>query len=110
MLNSNKIELMQEVIRAIALEYDWPDVFPKEKTIITLSRTDRYSGLCLTKYRLQFKVMIRDGNVFLQCGKQPPLQFFHTSELAFFTKALNTSISFEKDDAGNIVAILELNP
>jgi CubicO group peptidase (beta-lactamase class C family) len=105
MLNSEEIELMQEVMRSLALEYDWPDVFPKEKPIITLSQADLYSGLYLTKSGLQFKVISRDGNLFLQCGQQPPLQFFPTSELDFFAKAVNTSISFEKDDTGNIVAM-----
>lgn len=106
MLNSNEIELMQEVMRAIALGYDCPDVFPKEKTIITLSQADRYSGLYLTKSGLQFKVISWGGNVFLQSGQQPPLQFFPTSELEFFTKVLNTSISFEKDDTSSIVAVI----
>jgi hypothetical protein len=49
MLNSEEIELMQEVMCSLALEYDWPDVFPKEKPIITLSQADLYSGLYLTK-------------------------------------------------------------
>ncbi len=105
MLNSEEIELMQEVMRSLALEYEWPDVFPKEKPIITLSQADLYSGLYLTKSGLRFKVISQDGNVFLQCGQQPPLQFFPTSELEFFAKAVNTSISFEKDDIGNIVAM-----
>jgi CubicO group peptidase (beta-lactamase class C family) len=106
MLNSNEIELMPEVMRAIALEYDWPDVFEKEKAIVTLPRADLYSGLYLTKSGLQFNVVSRDGNLFLQCGQQPPLQFFPTSELEFFAKLVNTSISFEKDDAGNITAMM----
>ncbi|WP_341530900.1 hypothetical protein WKK05_17470 [Nostoc sp. UHCC 0302] len=105
MLNSNEVELMPEVMRAIALEYDWPDVFAKEKTIITLPKVDNYSGLYLTKSGLQFKVMSEDGNLFLQCGQQPPLQFFRTSELEFFAKTVSTSIFFEKDDTGNIVAM-----
>ncbi|NMG19193.1 serine hydrolase domain-containing protein [Brasilonema bromeliae] len=105
MLNSNEIELMPEVMRSLALEYDWPDVFPQEKPIITLSQTDSYSGLYLTKSGLQFKVMSQDGSLFLQCEQQLPLQFFPTSELEFFAKAANTSISFEKDDTGNITAM-----
>ena len=105
MLNSNEIEPMQEVMRAIALEYDWPDVFPPEKTIITLSQAESYSGLYLTKSGLQFKVVSQDGNLFVECGQQPPLQFFPTSELEFFAKAVNTSISFEKDHTGNITAM-----
>jgi hypothetical protein len=105
MLNSEEIELMQEVMRSLALEYDWPDVFPKEKSIITLSQTDSYSGLYSTKSGLQFKVMSQDGNLFLQCGQQPPLQFFPISELEFIAKVVNTTISFEKDDAGKITAM-----
>jgi hypothetical protein len=105
MLNSHEIEPMQEVMRAIALEYDWPDVFPPEKQIVMLSPDNCYSGLYLTKSGLQFKVMSQHGNLFLQCGQQPPLQFFPTSESEFFAKAVNTSISFEKDDTGNITAM-----
>ncbi|MBD3886489.1 beta-lactamase family protein [Phormidium tenue FACHB-886] len=105
MLNSEEIELMQEIMRSIALEYDWPNVFPREKSIMTLSQTELYSGLYLTKSGLQFKVINQNGNVFLQCGQQLPLQFFPTSELEFFAKAVNTSIFFEKDNTGNIVAM-----
>lgn len=106
MLNSEAIELIQEVMRSLALEYDWPDVFTQEKSIITLSQSDLYSGLYLTKSGLQFKVISHDGNLFLQCGQQPPLQFFPISELEFFAKAVNTSISFEKDAVGNIAAMV----
>ncbi|MBW4686237.1 MAG: serine hydrolase [Komarekiella atlantica HA4396-MV6] len=105
MLNSHEIELMQEVMRSLALEYDWPDVFPPEKTVTTLPQADLYSGLYLTKSGLQFKVMNQHGSLFLQCGQQPPLQFFPTSESEFFAEAVNTSISFEKDDTGNITAM-----
>ncbi|MEH2144790.1 serine hydrolase domain-containing protein [Nostoc sp.] len=49
MLNSNEVELIQEVMRALTFEYDWPDVFEKEKPIITLSQAESYSGLYLTK-------------------------------------------------------------
>ena len=106
MLNSNEGEpLLEEVMRAIGQEYDWPDMFGKEKTIIALSPADSYSGLYLTKAGLQFKIVSQDGNLFLQCRQQPPLQFFPTSELEFFAKAANTSISFERDDTGNITAM-----
>ncbi|MEH1856739.1 MAG: serine hydrolase domain-containing protein [Nostoc sp.] len=105
MLNSNEVELIQEVMRSLTLEYDWPDVFEKEKPIITLSQAESYSGLYLTKSGLQFKVVSQDENLFIQCHQQPPLEFFPTSELEFFAKAVNTSISFEKDDTGNITAM-----
>lgn len=104
-LSSEEFDLIQEVMRSIALEYEWPDVFLQEKTIVTLSQIDIYSGLYLTKSGLQFKVISYDGNLFLQCGQQPSLQFFPTSELEFFTKAVNASICFEMDDTGSIVSM-----
>ncbi|MCC5667347.1 DUF3471 domain-containing protein [Nostoc sp. CHAB 5784] len=105
MLNSNEVELMQEVMRSLALEYNWLDVLEKEKPIITLAQAENYSGLYLTKSGLQFKVVSQDENLFIQSGQQPPLQFFPTSELEFFAKAVNTSICFERDDTGNITAM-----
>jgi CubicO group peptidase (beta-lactamase class C family) len=106
MLNSEAFALIGEVVRSLALEYDWLNVFPQEKPIITLSQTDLYSGSYLTKFGLQFKVTSHDGNLFVQCGQQLPLQFFPRSELEFIAKAVNTSICFEKDNLGNIVAII----
>lgn len=105
MLNSGEFDLIEEVMRSIALEYEWPDVFLPEKTIVTLSQIDLYSGLYLTESGLQFKIISRSGNLFLQCGQQPLLQFFPTSDLEFFAKAVNTSICFEKDDTDSIVSM-----
>jgi CubicO group peptidase (beta-lactamase class C family) len=105
MLNSEEFDLIREVMRAIALEYEWTDAFPQEKTIVTLSQIDLYSGVYLTKSGLQFKIISHDGNLLLQCGQQPSLQFFPTSELEFFAKAVNTSILFEKDDTDSIVSM-----
>ena len=105
MLNSNQFELVQEVMFALALEYNWPDVFPREKSIVNLPQIDCYSGLYSTADGLQFKVVSEDGNLFLQCGQQPPLQFFPTSELEFFAKKVNARIFFEKDDMGNITVM-----
>lgn len=107
MLNSNEGDpLREEVMRAIAQEYGWSDVLPPEKTVVTLSPLARYSGSYSTEAGLHFQVMIQDGSLFLQSGQQQPLQFFPTSELEFFAKAANTSIFFERDDLGNVTAMI----
>lgn len=105
MLNSDEIELIPEVMRSLALEYNWPDAFPPEKPIITLSAVDRYLGSYLTKSGLQFQVTSQDGNLYVQYGQQPPLQFSPTSELEFLAQAVNTNIIFEKDDTDKITAM-----
>ena len=105
MLNSEEFDLIQEVMRSIALEYEWSGVFPQERPIITLAQTDLYSGLYLTKSGLQFKIISYDENLLLQYGQQPSLQFFPTSELEFFAQVANASICFEKDDTGSVVSM-----
>lgn len=107
MLNSNEGEpLREEIMKAIALEYNYPDASPQERKTVTLSQLDSYSGVYLTKSGLQFKVINRDNNLFLECQQQPLLQLFPTSELEFFAKAVNANISFEKDNAGNITVMI----
>lgn len=106
MLNSNEGRpLIEEIVYSIGQAYDLPSVFPQERTIVSLSRADSYSGVYSTESGLQFNIIIQDENLLLQCGQQPPLQFFPTSELEFFAKAANTTISFERDDIGNINAM-----
>ncbi|MBD2533577.1 serine hydrolase [Nostoc flagelliforme FACHB-838] len=106
MVNSNRLELIPEVMRALALEYDWPDAFAKEKAILPLVQANRYCGLYSTKVGLQFQIITHDRNLFVQCQQQPPLQFFPTSELEFFAKAVNTNICFEQDETGNVTAMI----
>lgn len=106
MLNSNEGHfLREEVMRSVGQEYGWADVLPAEKTIMALSQIDRYSGTYSTEAGLTFKVTSWDGNLFVQCEQQSPVQIFPTSELEFFAKAVNTSVSFEKDDIGNITVM-----
>nr|WP_242055401.1 DUF3471 domain-containing protein [Nostoc flagelliforme] len=93
-------------MRALALEYDWPDAFAKEKAILPLVQANRYCGLYSTKVGLQFQIITHDRNLFVQCQQQPPLQFFPTSELEFFAKAVNTNICFEQDETGNVTAMI----
>ncbi|MBD2100173.1 serine hydrolase [Leptolyngbya sp. FACHB-261] len=103
MFNSNEGRpLIEEIMCSIGQAYDLPDALPQERKPIALLQTDNYSGVYATEAGLQLNVISQNGNLFLQSGQQPPLQFFPTSELEFFAKAANTNISFERDDAGNI--------
>lgn len=107
MLNSNEGQpLMDEIMRAIAKEYEWPDAWPKEKTVISLASIDDYTGLYSSKVGTQFRVSITGGNLMFQYGQQPPLAIFPSSEVEFFTKAVNANIHFEKDDKASVVSLI----
>lgn len=110
MLNSNEGEaLRDEVMRAIGQEYNWADIFPPDKTVITLSQTRRYLGWYATTSGLQFQITRRDGNLFLHCGQQPPIQLSPTSELEFFARAVNVDISFEENSTDSRITAMRLS-
>jgi CubicO group peptidase (beta-lactamase class C family) len=106
MINSNEgFPLLDEIMQALAQEYEWPDALPKEKTPISLANIQKYAGLYATKAGMQFRVIVLDGSLILQHGQQSPLPISPSSEVEFYTKALNTTIRFERDDKGDIVAL-----
>ncbi|MBR8839928.1 MAG: beta-lactamase family protein [Stigonema ocellatum SAG 48.90 = DSM 106950] len=107
MLNSNEGDpLLKEIMQAIALEYQWPEVLPKEKKIIELADTTAYTGMYITETGLQFDVTSNNGRITIQLAQQSPLSFFPLSELEFFAVAINTTVKFEKDATGNIQALI----
>jgi CubicO group peptidase (beta-lactamase class C family) len=106
MINSNEGHpLLDEIMRAIAEEYEWPDALPKEKTPVPVADIHQYVGLYTTKAGTQFRVRALEDGLMLQHGKQTPLPIFPSSEVEFFTKALNVNVGFERDDKGNIIAL-----
>jgi CubicO group peptidase (beta-lactamase class C family) len=106
MLNSNEgFPLLEEIMRAIAQEYDWPEVFPAEKVVVELPAADNYTGIYATEAGVEFNVINQNGAIALQLAQQPALPLLPTSELDFFTKALNTSVVFEKDTEGQVIAL-----
>ena len=106
MVNSNVgFELLFEMLRAIAREYEWPEFLPKPKTAVGLAAPGKYAGTYSTPEGITFAVVSQDGNVALHYGQQPPLPLLASSELKFFAQGLNTNVTFEKDDTGQVTAL-----
>ncbi|GAB4204073.1 MAG: hypothetical protein OHK0022_28890 [Roseiflexaceae bacterium] len=103
MLNSNEGHpLLEEIMRAIGLEYGWPEALPAERPVVALASTERYAGAYAAESGLVFQITSQDGKVALQLGQQPPLPLLPTTDQAFFSSALNTTVTFEQDSAGQI--------
>jgi CubicO group peptidase (beta-lactamase class C family) len=112
MINSNEGHwVIEEIMQAIATEYNWPNAIPEEKVIIDvadIADINAYVGLYTTKEGMPFDISVMDDNLMLQYGQQPPLPIFASSEVDFFAKAINTSIVFEKGETegkANIVSL-----
>ena len=106
MLNSNEgYPLLDEIMRSLGEAYEWPEALPKEKTVVRLANAHDYAGLYATKSGTQFRVSVKGDALTLQHGQQPPLPIFASSDVEFFTPALNVDLRFDKDDKASIVAL-----
>jgi CubicO group peptidase (beta-lactamase class C family) len=106
MINSNEGHpLLDELLRAIAKEYEWPDALPKEKVAISLANLHDYAGLYSFGAGTQFQISVMGDGLMLHYGQQPPLPIFPSAKNEFFTKVLNTDIRFERDDKAVVVSL-----
>jgi CubicO group peptidase (beta-lactamase class C family) len=106
MLNSNEgFPLLDEIMRALGEAYEWPEALSKEKTAVRLANLHDYAGLYATKAGTQFRVSVINDKLMFQHGQQSPLPIFASSEVEFFTPALNVELRFDKDDKKGIVAL-----
>lgn len=101
--------LAQEIIRAIAKEYDWPDPpSPREKTLAKVDQKlyEAYAGQYDADVRLT--VSVENGHLYVLAPPLGPerVELYPESETRFFMLADNISISFEKDEQVQVNKIL----
>jgi CubicO group peptidase (beta-lactamase class C family) len=104
MFNANEGHpMLNEIERAVARAYDWPDYFSKDKVAVELpaDSLDAYTGRFVTENEKHTFTVQRDGGrLFLTLPHQPPIELLPESETAFFMAATNAEITFTKDDSG----------
>jgi hypothetical protein len=95
------IWVAQELLGAIAEEYAWPGYAPAH----TPARVDpRITGSYAGAYELRPGVALtlaeRDGVLTLQLPGQEPIELRASSDTAFFSPAVNSTITFERSGDG----------
>ena len=102
MMNANEGHpMIDEIERAVARAYDWPDYVAKDKTAVELpaSSLDAYTGRFVTEDEKQtFTISQDNGRLCLTLPHQQPIELLPESETAFFMTATNAEITFTKDD------------
>jgi CubicO group peptidase (beta-lactamase class C family) len=99
MINSNEGgPITDEVIRAIAREYNWPGFFEDEHKKITLDPKALASliGEYAAKPDMKFTIKEDDKRLFLVLNGQAPIELVPTSDTKFYIESLNSEVSFEK--------------
>lgn len=109
MMNANRaLPLADELIRAVAKEYNWPEYLNPE---VVLAKVDpsiyaAYAGQYELGPHRTATIMVENGRIFLQPGGQTKEELFPESETMFFPLIQNIRIIFVKDAAGQVTELV----
>ena len=101
-------ELIDEILRAIAREYGWPDYSPREHSVIKVeARTlDSYAGRYQLNPDLVLTVTSSGGKLFVQVTGQQKFQVHAESKTNFFYTVTAADISFIKNVQGEVTHLI----
>lgn len=108
MVNSNQgHELVPEIMRSLAREYDWPDYIPEQKPAITVTAKilETYVGAYSVREGFTCSITRGDDGLVLTATGQPPIPLQARSEKEFFTPLLNTVVTFETSSEGQSTSL-----
>ena len=107
MVNSDNGEIIDEIFRAVAREYQWEDYLPPPVALVTLgadkladyeARFQLYPDLALTVTR-------QEGKLRGQVTQREAFDLLPVSDTEFITTTENTRYVFVRDAAGHIEAV-----
>lgn len=105
MLNSNEgVALLQEITRAVAREYGWPDFLPAE--LEEKEQEDAVLDAFVGEYSLApvgtLLLARNEGRLMLRFGPQPAVPLRSETETKFFAEVLDAEVMFVKDEDGQV--------
>jgi hypothetical protein len=111
MTNSDSGELLiQELLRAVAKEYSWPDFQPVEHEVarIDLSVLRAYVGTYEDPDAGKITVSMKDNTLYVQVSQlgPEPQQLYPESSTHFFILSNDVTFTFQKDDKGYVSTIV----
>lgn len=97
-------QIAAEVMRSIAVAYDWSDFRPVVRSEIKLDANAlaRYVGTYQIAPNFSFTFTLEGDRLMLQATKGPKLPIFPESTTKFFLKAIDAEIEFFPDDEGQV--------
>ena len=106
--------LVEEILGAIAREYDWPleeggriGYFDQPRRAVQLEQHDWVGHLGEYEVRQGYHVrLIDDAGLALQTPGQPALSLVPTSSTEFHAEALDLELTFKQDDTGRTVGLI----
>jgi Domain of unknown function (DUF3471) len=108
MMNRNRVmPLAQELIRAIAREYNWPDYLPPERVPAKVDPVvyQKYVGLYEFDSGFKITMTTENGRLWAQVEGQSKLELLPESETKYFSDN-GILHRFELDERGAVSAVI----
>ena len=111
MTNSDGGEfLIQELLRAVAKEYSWPDLQPVEHTVAKIDPAvlRAYAGIYEDPNAGKITVSMKNNTLYVQAdplGPEPE-ELYPESSTDFFILSNDVTDSFQKDEKGNVSKVI----
>jgi CubicO group peptidase (beta-lactamase class C family) len=107
MVNSDDGEIMNEIIRAIAKEYQWEDYLPQPLEIISVDpvRLDDYTGRFLVNPDRVLTTTKENGKLYAEPTLSPKVELFALSESEFTRTDANVQYAFAKGEGGKVDSV-----
>jgi CubicO group peptidase (beta-lactamase class C family) len=107
MVNSDNGEIMNEIIRAIAKEYQWEDYLPQplETVSVDPARLDDYTGRFLVNPDRVLTVTKENGKLYAEPTLSPKVELFALSENEFTRTDANIQYAFAKGEGGKVDSV-----
>ena len=101
MVNSNEgNSLLDEIMRSIAAEYQWPGFLPVPKgdSPITPGEMKTFPGTYSDNHGSDLKIDLNNGNFYLNYQTQGPIKIIKADNGSYYNPALNFNIIYDKNE------------
>ena len=107
MVNSDNGEIMGEIIRSIAKEYQWEDFLPQPYEVISIdpNKLDDYTGRFLINPDRVLTITKENGKLYAEATLSPKVELFAIGENEFTRKDANIQVTFAKSESGKFDSI-----
>ncbi|HWN97971.1 MAG TPA: serine hydrolase [Blastocatellia bacterium] len=104
MVNSDNGQILDEIVRGIAREYQWEDFLPQplEKVSIDSKKLDDYAGRFLVNPDRILTITKENGRLYAQPTQSPRLDLFAISETEFTRTDANVRYTFVRSPEGKV--------
>src|SRR5262249_15524951 len=108
MMNANRTQpLSQELIRAIAREYNWPDFVPQERVLAKVDTAvyQKYAGLYELDNGSKITLTAEEGRLWAQGPGGDKSEMLPESETKYFSDN-GIALRFERGEGGGVAAVI----